>query len=38
LHCWRRRWLPCENPASPLGVFKGHVIATTGGYIGDELP
>ena len=27
-----------EKIASPLGFFKGHVIATTGGYIGDEPP
>ncbi|HLI17880.1 MAG TPA: PQQ-binding-like beta-propeller repeat protein [Rhodanobacteraceae bacterium] len=27
-----------EKIASPLGFFKGRVIATTGGYIGDEPP
>jgi outer membrane protein assembly factor BamB len=27
-----------EKIASPLGYFRGHVIATTGGYIGDASP
>lgn len=27
-----------EKIASPLGFSKGHVIATTGGYVGDEPP